>query len=137
MDAEFGQEEAAVSWSANPKKAEHDEEDGDDGIVEGVTGARGPVLLEAIMFKDDAKEIGVVEVTFFFGGGGRGCVFLRYCTGFVVCVLCIYEVVQSSIVWIRGLPAALDQLFEQKTVFCIFILSLIRCSSALTLGLHA
>ena len=56
MDDELGeQEEAMVSWTADPKKGE---EGGEGGNVNG----KGPVILESMLFKDDAKEVGIVEV---------------------------------------------------------------------------
>eukprot|EP00903_Cladosiphon_okamuranus_P015046 g13919.t2 len=49
---EFGQqEEADVSWGANPK----------DGVERPKKGT-GDVILESMLFKDDAKDIGVVEL---------------------------------------------------------------------------
>lgn len=42
-------------WSANPK-------DGENGGVERPKKGSGDVILESMLFKDDAKEIGVVEV---------------------------------------------------------------------------
>ena len=62
MSEDMGQDEPGVSWNANPK-------DGQDGSGEegGASDAAlnvgsGAVLLESMLFKDDAKEIGVVEV---------------------------------------------------------------------------
>lgn len=56
LNDDFGQQEDAdVSWSANPK-------DGQEGGVERPKKGAGDVLLESMLFKDDAKEIGVVEV---------------------------------------------------------------------------
>lgn len=56
MNDSFGQQEDAdVSWSANPK-------DSEDGGVERPKKGAGDVVLESMLFKDDAKEIGVVEV---------------------------------------------------------------------------
>lgn len=56
MNDERGKEEADVSWSANPK-------DGEDGGIERPRKGSGDVILESMLFKDDAKEIGVVEVS--------------------------------------------------------------------------
>lgn len=56
MNDELGKEEADVSWSANPK-------DGEDGGIERPRKGSGDVILESMLFKDDAKEIGVVEVS--------------------------------------------------------------------------
>lgn len=57
MHDQLGKEEADVSWGAVSK----DGEDG-DGIVTRPRRGSGDVILESMLFKDDAKEIGVVEV---------------------------------------------------------------------------
>ncbi|CAM9404383.1 unnamed protein product, partial [Ectocarpus fasciculatus] len=49
------QEEADVSWSANAK-------DGSDDAVNHPKKGKGDVILESMLFKDDAKEIGIVEL---------------------------------------------------------------------------
>lgn len=49
------QEEADVSWGASPKGEA-------DGGVDKPKKGPGDVILESMLFKDDAKEIGVVEV---------------------------------------------------------------------------
>lgn len=56
MHDNLGQEEANVSWTANPKM---DVEVGTDGAK-----TVNPVILESMLFKDDAKDLGVVEVGF-------------------------------------------------------------------------
>lgn len=50
------QEEADVSWTASSK-------DGQDEGADRPKKGKGDVLLESMLFKDDAKEIGVVEVS--------------------------------------------------------------------------
>ncbi|CAM9137864.1 unnamed protein product [Ectocarpus sp. 12 AP-2014] len=49
------QEEADVSWSAVAK-------DGEDDAVNHPKKGKGDVILESMLFKDDAKEIGIVEL---------------------------------------------------------------------------
>lgn len=51
---QVGQEDADVSWSANSK-------DGADDAADRPKKGEGDVILESMLFKDDAKEIGVVE----------------------------------------------------------------------------
>lgn len=58
----MGKEDADVSWSASSK-------DGSDGGPERPKKGVGDIILESMLFKDDAKEIGVVEVR---GTGGDG-----------------------------------------------------------------
>lgn len=63
LSEDLGQDDSGLSWIANPK-------DGQDGSGAGGGSASdmalkvgsGAVLLESMLFKDDAKEIGVVEV---------------------------------------------------------------------------
>lgn len=52
------QEEAMVSWEADPKK-------GEEGVDGGDVDGKGPVILESMLFKDDAKEVGIVEVRYY------------------------------------------------------------------------
>lgn len=62
MDDQLGKEDADVSWSASSK-------DGSDGGPDRPKKGEGDVILESMLFKDDAKEIGVVEVRKKKGGG--------------------------------------------------------------------
>lgn len=68
----MGEEESGVSWTANAKDGQ-DGEGGADGALDvTVKAGSGAVLLESMLFKDDAKEIGVVEVSFWLGWAGLG-----------------------------------------------------------------
>lgn len=69
------QEEADVSWSASPK-------DGQEESIERPKKGKGDVILESMLFKDDAKEIGVVEVS------ANRSVILRGCTGYPNADIC-------------------------------------------------
>lgn len=55
LDEEFG-EDANVSWGASPK------EEGDTAVKAGSKIPGGAPILESMLFKDDAAELGVVEV---------------------------------------------------------------------------